>query len=141
MQEQQISDVYCVYQEIKNDGNYPDNCHPLTANAVLKDQIEHRYELMYIDHSCGLLSESNLLQVIAKCRDLLAKKVLVECPTDFPLQESDLLSLGFYRCAMTDSETGATVFYIFDIKHYKPTPDWLNPKFWANPQMWDKFRW
>ncbi len=27
---------------------------------------------------------------------------------------------------------------IFD---YKDAPDWLNSRFWANPQMWDKARW
>ena len=29
----------------------------------------------------------------------------------------------------------------YDIRTYKSVPDWLNPKFWANPENWDKYRW
>ncbi|MGD8939893.1 MAG: DUF6231 family protein [Gammaproteobacteria bacterium] len=31
--------------------------------------------------------------------------------------------------------------YAFDIASYKTTPDWLNNKYWANPELWDKHWW
>lgn len=30
---------------------------------------------------------------------------------------------------------------LFDLSDYKATPDWLNARHWANPQLWDKHRW
>ncbi|MGC8698509.1 MAG: DUF6231 family protein, partial [Halothiobacillus sp.] len=30
---------------------------------------------------------------------------------------------------------------VFDMGSYKATPDWLNARHWANPQLWDKHRW
>jgi hypothetical protein len=29
----------------------------------------------------------------------------------------------------------------FDIHTYKEVPDWLNAKYWANPQNWGKYWW
>ena len=29
----------------------------------------------------------------------------------------------------------------FDIADYKTTPDWFGPKNWANPELWDQYRW
>ncbi|WP_290652932.1 DUF6231 family protein [Aquisalimonas sp.] len=31
--------------------------------------------------------------------------------------------------------------YGFDVGTYKTTPDWLNPRYWANPELWGKYRW
>ena len=32
-------------------------------------------------------------------------------------------------------------FWQFNILTYKQVPDWLNARFWANPENWNKFRW
>ena len=32
-------------------------------------------------------------------------------------------------------------FWQFNILTYKQVPDWLNARFWANPENWTKFRW
>ncbi|MDD3447840.1 MAG: DUF6231 family protein [Gammaproteobacteria bacterium] len=31
--------------------------------------------------------------------------------------------------------------YGFDIATYKVTPDWLNSRYWANPELWDRYWW
>ena len=28
--------------------------------------------------------------------------------------------------------------FIYDISEYKDSPDWLNSKNWANPELWEK---
>ena len=49
--------------------------------------------------------------------------------------DQQLVSLGYKRQAPDEA------LYLFDIETYKDTPDWLSPRNWANPELWDKFRW
>lgn len=35
----------------------------------------------------------------------------------------------------------AAMCFEFNIADYKRTPDWLNSRYWANPQRWNKERW
>ena len=82
------------------------------------------------------------MQLVAKCRDLLSSRVLIEMGPESVLVEADMLAMAFTRYAVTESSPHQEYrYFYFDLKTYKPVPDWLNPKFWANPQNWDKFRW
>jgi len=29
----------------------------------------------------------------------------------------------------------------FELFGYEDRPEWLNPRHWAHPELWDKFRW
>lgn len=51
-------------------------------------------------------------------------------------QLTDFLGLGF-RLTI-DSEIAA---FTYNIKDYQFKKDWLNNRFWANPDNFDKFRW
>ena len=72
---------------------------------------------------------------LTKLRDLLARQVLVLASLEYsPL----LHSLGFSQVETFGSHT---IIWQFNILSYKQVPDWLNSKYWANPENWDKFRW
>lgn len=60
--------------------------------------------------------------------------VLVVAGDDPPLNFSDFLSLGMQRLVEADAHGHA--LYLFDLHTYKPAPDWLNARFWANPERW-----
>jgi len=49
--------------------------------------------------------------------------------------DQQMVSLGFTRYRADEP------IYLFDIETYKRTPDWLNARHWANPELWGKFRW
>ena len=51
---------------------------------------------------------------------------------------TDYLAMGFKHIAGTDD--GLQVFS-YAIENYQPKRDWLNSRFWANPEMYDKYRW
>ncbi len=53
-------------------------------------------------------------------------------------QFTDYLAMGFKHIAGT--EDGLRIFS-YAIENYQPTHDWLNSRFWANPEMYDKYRW
>ncbi len=54
---------------------------------------------------------------------------------DETLRAEDLRALGLLRLAGSDRT------FQFNLHDYKAQPDWLNARFWANPQRWNKDRW
>jgi hypothetical protein len=50
---------------------------------------------------------------------------------------TDFLSLGFKRLSQIDDAE----LYYYAIESYQPKRDWLNAKYWANPENYDKYRW
>ena len=77
-------------------------------------------------------------QVIGRLRDVLAERVLVLIPEQSTTWHSaKMLGFGFKRIA----ELKDWQAWGFDIHTYKEVPDWLNAKYWANPQNWGKYWW
>lgn len=79
-------------------------------------------------------------QLIAALRDLLARQTLVFVPENL-LEDTALLGLALQRQARFEVDGKSWQAWSYDIRTYKAVPDWLNPKFWANPENWDKYRW
>lgn len=115
----------------------------MSAEAVLDGGFFQRFDLVFVAADVFSLDKTTVLQLLAKARDLLSSRVLVEWVADqYPhWQEADFLGLAMRRRAVTAEADGEHVFYGYDLKTYKPAPDWLNPKYWANPHMWNKARW
>jgi len=58
-----------------------------------------------------------------------------------PQWVEQLQALGFLK-HQADTTKGVSDWILyFDIRQYKETPDWLNPRNWAHPERWNKFRW
>ena len=83
--------------------------------------------------------------VLALLRDIYARRTMLliseQAAEATPWRNSDLVGLGFTRIGVFTGPAGAVNVYGFDIATYKTTPDWLNPRFWAHPQLWGKYRW
>lgn len=81
---------------------------------------------------------------IARLRDVYATRLWVLARTHGnanPNAATSLRALGL--SLLTSSTDGGTTdaLYGYDIASYKQTPDWLSPKDWAHPELWNKFRW
>ena len=86
-------------------------------------------------NSSQLANLQTTTQSLTRLRDLLARQVLVLADPQYsPL----LHSLGF---SQIEQLTQNIIIWQFNILSYKQIPDWLNSKYWANPENWDKFRW
>lgn len=102
----------------------------------------HDLALVQADAALAALESGVLL---AQLRDVYARKVLVIVApglADGPWSRHSLIRLGFTPYgAATGAEGKRLLLYQFDIATYKTTPDWLSPNNWANPELWDKYRW
>lgn len=54
---------------------------------------------------------------------------------------NELLAFGLVQIGIYDEAGGHIGLFSFDIDRYKHTPDWLNARNWANPELWDRYRW
>lgn len=73
---------------------------------------------------------------IAHWRDLGADQLLVTADAGESARR-ELLALALSPVAHHDD----VMVWGHHIADYKRTPDWLNPRFWANPERWGVERW
>ncbi|WP_018953250.1 DUF6231 family protein [Thioalkalivibrio sulfidiphilus] len=114
-----------------------------TAEAYAALEDVDRHELVLVLDALTVLDRDQATHMIARLRDLNSESLYVLMPEDGEngWQEQDLIALGLTRVRSYGQAQGNTHLFRFNIKDYKKTPDWLNPRYWANPEMWEKARW
>lgn len=110
---------------------------PLSAELASR-----RYDLALIADCLEQLPKRDGLQLLGGIRNLNASRIAVLVDLD----ASDWLATDFYALALQiaarfkrDKQT--LTLFTYDMFDYKQVPDWLNAKFWANPQMFGKYWW
>jgi hypothetical protein len=100
-------------------------------------------DLALVDAEAGFADEASAVQLISRLRDVQAVQVLVIGPRQSPtlMGRQQLIGLGFRRWATTGEGDERRRWYEFSLADYKVTPDWLNARHWANPELWDRYRW
>jgi hypothetical protein len=102
-----------------------------------------RHELVLVPDALERLPHAQATHLIAGLRDLYSETLYVLLPPGDAggWTEQDLIALGLDRVRRYAHPQGASSLFRFNLKDYKKTPDWLNPRYWANPEMWEKARW
>jgi len=113
---------------------------PEAAAATL--QAGERLPVAVIDANALFETSQQAVTLVSHLRDVCAEQVLVIGSQNAnTLDRGTLTSLGFHRWQKSLDGADNRTWFIFDLAHYKVTPDWLNPRHWANPELWDKYRW
>ncbi|WAJ38903.1 DUF6231 family protein [Pseudomonas sp. GOM7] len=97
--------------------------------ALLVDCLEH-------------LPKRQGLELLAGIRNLNASRVaaLVDL-ADCDWQETDFFALAMQASEQFKREGQMLHLFTYDLLDYKQVPDWLNAKFWANPENFGKYWW
>ena len=84
-----------------------------------------------------------LPELLTGLRNLSASRiaVLVDTERATEWQENDFFALALQRRARFSQDGQSLTLYSYDLAEYKSVPDWLNSKYWANPEMFDKYWW
>lgn len=82
---------------------------------------------------CGLDAAAARFRLF-HARTYLAPSVIVVARADCSLCAADFRALAFEPLATDATAT----LYQFNLATYKPVPDWLNSRYWAHPENWDK---
>jgi len=112
----------------------------VAAAELLAGGWPHRAELaLLVLHA---EDREQAMPLIAALRDLYARRLLLFLPpAAFEWKSETLIGLGLSLMANYELEGEAWQAWGFDIRSYKSVPDWLNPRYWANPENWGKYRW
>lgn len=115
-------------------------------DALLSEPWRRRHDIA-IAWLPAALPAKRALHLLSALRDLHARQLLAIVPVgawlaaDAGWHEDTLRALGLQQQARFEQDGELREAWSFDIRTYKAVPDWLNPKFWANPENWGKYRW
>lgn len=121
----------------------------VASNDLLKqlDSIG-RFDTGVVFNVIQFLEKNIAGQLIAKLRDVHTPQFCLLVPIGSgwtghrsTWEPNDLLGFGMSRVNRYRQNDKTIDLYKYDIATYKKTPEWLNPSNWANPQLWDKYRW
>ena len=155
---EQTSDFLDNYREQKQILNQ--SC---TIDCIRNDEIDSLAEVPRHDVAIAIdvfehIDKQTGYQLLSRLRDLLAQQYCIALPFCGPAQNSttnsdsheswlltDLFGFALQRVAVYENAASDNSQQIglfkYNIKDYKKTPDWLNSDNWANPEMWEKYRW
>ncbi|MBX7271347.1 MULTISPECIES: DUF6231 family protein [Stutzerimonas stutzeri subgroup] len=123
-------------------------CHPefqldRADAAPLSEQLAfQRYDLALFVDCLEHMPKRNGLELLGSVRNLNASRMAVLVDLD----ASEWQTTDFYALALQVSERfqrdGQTLtLFTYDLLQYKQVPDWLNARFWANPENFGKYWW
>jgi hypothetical protein len=86
-------------------------------------------------------AKTNAIEWLSMLRNNHAQQLILICNKTSQFiqhwQLADFLALGFQQLYSDNN----SVIYSYNIQSYRPKRDWLNSRFWANPENYDKYRW
>ncbi|MDZ5603600.1 DUF6231 family protein [Pseudomonas sp. RP23018S] len=101
-----------------------------------------RYDLALLVECLEHLPRRSGLELLGGIRNLNASKVAVLAD----LQACGWQDTDFFALALSASERFSRgeqhlCLFTYDLRDYKQVPDWLNARFWANPENFGKYWW
>ena len=112
------------------------------AGALPADLAAQRYDLALVVDCLEHLPKRTALELLGGIRNLNASRlaVLVDLAA-CGWQETELFALALQASESFQREGQTLTLFTYDLRDYKQVPDWLNAKFWANPQNFGKYWW
>jgi len=101
-----------------------------------------RYDLALLVDCLEHLPKRNGLELLGGIRNLNASRIAVLADLDASgWGDTDFYSLALQANERFQREEQVLGLYTYDLRDYKQVPDWLNAKFWANPENFGKYWW
>lgn len=105
-----------------------------------------RFDFVFMSGVLEYLPKAVASSMLARLRDIHAKQLFVLAPIGKAwLQHAsfweynDLIGLGMERVNVYAKNGLPLALLKFDLRTYKTTPEWFNSKYWARPELWDKY--
>lgn len=111
---------------------------PLTAELA-----NQRYDLAIVADQLERLNKRQGIELLAGLRNLSVNRmaVLVDLDRAPEWKDTDFYGLAMQRQGSFQRDERRLTLFTYDLAEYKNVPDWLNSKYWANPQLFGKYWW
>lgn len=112
------------------------------AGPLPAELAAQRYDLALIVDCLEHIPKRTALELLGGIRNLNASRlaVLVDLAA-CEWQETDFFALALQASERFQRDDQVLHLFTYDLRDYKQVPDWLNAKFWANPENFGKYWW
>ncbi|WNW11521.1 DUF6231 family protein [Pseudomonas sp. DTU_2021_1001937_2_SI_NGA_ILE_001] len=122
--------------------------HPQTHVAVAgpgplpAELAAQRFDLALVVDCLEHMPRRDGLQLLGGIRNLNASRIAVLADlAACGWQETDFFALALQASERFARNEQVLTLFTYDLREYKQVPDWLNAKFWANPENFGKYWW
>ncbi|MCY1407641.1 hypothetical protein D3C76_401790 [compost metagenome] len=110
---------------------------PLPASLAAQ-----RFDLALAVGCLEQMNKRSGLELLGGIRNLNASRIAVLADlAACGWSDTDFYSLALQASERFKRDAQELSLFTYDLREYKQVPDWLNAKFWANPQNFGKYWW
>ena len=113
-----------------------------TPGSLPAELAAQRFDLALVVDCLEHLPKRAGLELLGGIRNLNASRIAVLA--DLPAcdwQDTDFYSLALQLTERFGRDEQVLTLFTYDLREYKQVPDWLNARFWANPENFGKYWW
>lgn len=119
--------------------------HIATGDWLAQVDACGQFDLVFLSGVLEHLSKPQASMLLARLRDMHTKRLYALVPLGKAWihhashwEQNDLIAYGMELVNIYAEHGRPMGLFKFDLYTYKATPEWLNSKYWAHPEMWDK---
>lgn len=110
--------------------------------ALPADVAAQRFDLALAVDCLEHLSKREGLKLLGGIRNLNASRIAVLADlTACDWKETEFFALALQNNERFQRDEQILTLFTYDLREYKQVPDWLNARFWANPENFGKYWW
>ncbi len=122
---------------------HPDSVVAQAAPGALPAELaSQRFDLAVVVDCLEHLPKRPALELLAGIRNLNASRIAVLADlAACGWAETDFYALALQASERFQRDEQVLTLFTYDLREYKQVPDWLNSRFWANPENFGKYWW
>ena len=110
--------------------------------ALPADLAAQRFDLALVVDCLEHLPKPQGLTLLGGIRNLNASRIAVLVDLGAcDWKDTDFFSLALQASERFQRDDQVLTLFTYDLLDYKQVPDWLNARFWANPENFGKYWW
>ena len=110
--------------------------------ALPAELAARRFDLALVVDCLEHLPKRSGLELLGGIRNLNASRIAVLADLHAcGWQDTDFYSLALQVSERFTRNEQVLTLFTYDLREYKQVPDWLNAKYWANPENFGKYWW
>ena len=124
------------------------NAHPevvvahAAPGALPPELAAQRFDLALVVDCLEHLPKRTGLELLGGIRNLNASRIAVLADlAACDWKETDFFALALQSNERFQRDEQVLTLFTYDLREYKQVPDWLNARFWANPENYGKYWW
>ncbi|MCU9947420.1 DUF6231 family protein [Pseudomonas sp. PDM13] len=112
------------------------------AGSLPAEQAAQRFDLALVADCLEHLPKRTALELLGGIRNLNASRIAVLVDLGAcDWTDTDFFALALQATERFQRDDQVLNLFTYDLREYKQVPDWLNAKFWANPENFGKYWW